>query len=147
LYRQSLLDLDYDAAPRFQRGHGPVDDPVAGISLIGWHTRIGAANLNPAAPNHADANDIVQSDRLVYGPQVVEAIRAPRPNAQTQIDLGKRAETDTHDRIRSLRFMFLVIPSMFLVIPAREESDFSMWPANGRFLAALKMTSSDCNQR
>jgi hypothetical protein len=38
----------------------------------------------------------MQPDRLIHGQEVVKSIRPRGPNAQAEIDLGERFDSDSH---------------------------------------------------
>ena len=63
---------------------------------ITGHSRIAALNLNPVAWLNLDSHNVVQCDGLIDRQQAMKAVRARRPDLQSEIDLGKGTQCDGH---------------------------------------------------
>ncbi len=48
----------------------------------------------PVPRPHLHPDDVVQSNRLIHGEQIVKAVRPRRANAQAEVDLGEGADGD-----------------------------------------------------
>ena len=69
---------------------------VASVAFVLRNTRIIAANLDTRSTTNGHADDVVQPNRLIHSVKFMKAVRAQRANAQSQIDLGERANGYSH---------------------------------------------------
>ena len=94
MHRQSLVDGDGHAPTGLKRGHGAFRDAIASVCLVLRDTRIVTANLNSRAAPHLHLDDVVQSNGLIHGEQIMKAVRPRRADAQAEVDFGEGADGD-----------------------------------------------------